>query len=255
MKRNHSETAKADRSADREPGRPHHSDCVRDARPMSLYHRTRARSQGSGPSGFFAPSDIQTAYGVSQLVPQRRQRDRRNHRPHRCLRRPQYCERPASLRRGVWAFRTRLFSSTVRSATEQQMPTSPKPVCVGLSGGGRCRSGWDVEESLDVEWAHSMAPGATIVLVEADSASGTNLNSCGGFRRDLCGQERAGCGSRLDEFWRTGGYAGETNYDADFSPVTYPTSPSSPRQATTVPISPAQANFQDLTRADIAGPP
>ena len=29
--------------------------------------------------------------------------------------------------------------------------------------------GWELEESLDVEWAHAMAPGANIMLVEASS--------------------------------------------------------------------------------------
>jgi subtilase family serine protease len=28
-------------------------------------------------------------------------------------------------------------------------------------------SGWDAEESADVEWAHAIAPGANILLVEA----------------------------------------------------------------------------------------
>ena len=36
-------------------------------------------------------------------------------------------------------------------------------------------SGWILEESLDIEWAHAEAPGATIVLVEADTNSNANL--------------------------------------------------------------------------------
>ncbi len=36
-------------------------------------------------------------------------------------------------------------------------------------------SSWGVEESLDVEWAHAIAPQANIVLVEATSSSYTNL--------------------------------------------------------------------------------
>jgi subtilase family serine protease len=36
-------------------------------------------------------------------------------------------------------------------------------------------SSWSLEESLDVEWAHSIAPGANIVLFEANSASNNNL--------------------------------------------------------------------------------
>jgi subtilase family serine protease len=41
----------------------------------------------------------------------------------------------------------------------------------------RGNQGWGLEESLDVEWAHAMAPGAKVVLVEASSASLTNLLS------------------------------------------------------------------------------
>jgi hypothetical protein len=35
--------------------------------------------------------------------------------------------------------------------------------------------GWELEEALDVEWIHAMAPGAQIVLVEADSQSLADL--------------------------------------------------------------------------------
>jgi subtilase family serine protease len=40
-----------------------------------------------------------------------------------------------------------------------------------------CRSGWQLEESLDIEWAHAMAPGAQIVLMEASSNSNSALYS------------------------------------------------------------------------------
>ena len=36
-------------------------------------------------------------------------------------------------------------------------------------------TGWDLEESLDVEWVHSVAPEANIILFEANSNSDTNL--------------------------------------------------------------------------------
>ena len=38
-----------------------------------------------------------------------------------------------------------------------------------------CRSGWQSEEALDIEWAHAMAPNAQIVLMEASSASNSAL--------------------------------------------------------------------------------
>jgi subtilase family serine protease len=36
---------------------------------------------------------------------------------------------------------------------------------------------WDVEESLDVEWAHAIAPDANIILFEASSSSTTDLDT------------------------------------------------------------------------------
>jgi len=36
-------------------------------------------------------------------------------------------------------------------------------------------SGWNLETSLDVEWAHAIAPGAKILLVQAPTPSGANL--------------------------------------------------------------------------------
>ena len=47
-------------------------------------------------------------------------------------------------------------------------PTGP------TSCGGTC--GWDTETSLDVEWSHSVAPGASIALVLAADNSFTNLD-------------------------------------------------------------------------------
>jgi subtilase family serine protease len=60
--------------------------------------------------------------------------------------------------------------------------------CTSLSQSGPCfekvfaqgsqprvNSGWVLEESLDIEWAHAEAPNAKIVLMEAASASDANL--------------------------------------------------------------------------------
>ncbi|MFZ3264735.1 MAG: S53 family peptidase [Terriglobales bacterium] len=38
-----------------------------------------------------------------------------------------------------------------------------------------CTPGWELEESLDIEWAHAMAPNAQIVLMEAKSPTNANL--------------------------------------------------------------------------------
>ena len=46
--------------------------------------------------------------------------------------------------------------------------------------------GWELEESLDVEWAHAMAPGASILLVEASSASHSDLLDRSRIRGGSC---------------------------------------------------------------------
>ena len=58
------------------------------------------------------------------------------------------------------------------------------PVCTTANGcfekhvvanGTKTNSGWAMETSLDVEWAHAIAPQAKILLVEAQTPSGANL--------------------------------------------------------------------------------
>lgn len=45
----------------------------------------------------------------------------------------------------------------------------------GTKPANACNSGWEVEESLDIEWAHAMAPNAQIVLMEASSNQNSAL--------------------------------------------------------------------------------
>ena len=45
----------------------------------------------------------------------------------------------------------------------------------GADPNGPGASNWEVEEALDVEWAHAIAPGAQIILVEANSQSLSDL--------------------------------------------------------------------------------
>jgi hypothetical protein len=46
----------------------------------------------------------------------------------------------------------------------------------GTDPAGAGTSNWEGEEALDVEWAHAIAPGANIILFEANSASGSDLD-------------------------------------------------------------------------------
>lgn len=70
---------------------------------------------------------------------------------------------------------------------------------------------WGVETSLDVEWAHGMAPGANIVLVEANSNSGSDLYTAVNTARNMAGV------SVVSMSWGSGEWSGETSYDSYFT--------------------------------------
>ena len=84
--------------------------------------------------------------------------------------------------------------------------------------------GWELEESLDIEYAHAMAPNATIYLVEANSnyfsdllASvqiASNLIQCG--RTTTCPTGSTGKGE-VSMSWGGGEFSSETSYDSYFT--------------------------------------
>jgi subtilase family serine protease len=78
------------------------------------------------------------------------------------------------------------------------------------SGTPRVNSGWVLEESLDIEWAHAEAPGAKIVLVEAASNSFTNLFNAVVAANNLNASE-------VSLSWGGGESSGETSTDADLT--------------------------------------
>jgi subtilase family serine protease len=94
--------------------------------------------------------------------------------------------------------------------------------CTSLSQSGPCflqadpqgtpntNSGWALEESLDIEWAHAEAPGAKIVLVEAASNSDTNLFSAVSYANSIGATE-------VSMSWGGGESSGELSYDADMA--------------------------------------
>jgi subtilase family serine protease len=70
---------------------------------------------------------------------------------------------------------------------------------------------WGLEESLDVEWAHAIAPGAKIVLVEASSSSLTDLLTAVNYARNLAGV------SVVSMSWGASDFNGESSYDSYFT--------------------------------------
>jgi subtilase family serine protease len=90
----------------------------------------------------------------------------------------------------------------------------PKFTVVNETGGTSLPASdtnWGVEESLDVEWAHAMAPGANILLVEANSANLGDLMTAVNYARNQSGV------SVISMSWGGSEWAGETSYDSYFT--------------------------------------
>ncbi len=72
----------------------------------------------------------------------------------------------------------------------------------------RKNSGWALEISLDVQWAHAIAPGAKILLVEASSNSFTNLMAAENYAKTHAGY--------VSNSWGGAEFSSEASYDANF---------------------------------------
>lgn len=73
----------------------------------------------------------------------------------------------------------------------------------------RTDSGWALEIALDVEWAHAIAPGAKILLVEAASASFTNLLAAEDYAKTHA--------QYVSNSWGGSEFSGESSYDSHFA--------------------------------------
>jgi len=83
---------------------------------------------------------------------------------------------------------------------------------VNQSGGGgypTTNGAWALEVSLDVEWAHAIAPGARIVLVEATSSSLVDLLAAEDYAKTHA--------AYVSNSWGTSEFGVEQQYDGHFS--------------------------------------
>src|SRR5207245_2717781 len=83
---------------------------------------------------------------------------------------------------------------------------------VNQSGGSRLprtNSGWALETSLDVEWAHAIAPKANILLVEASSNSYSNLFAAVSYASNHA--------HVVSMSWGGSEFSGEASYDSYFN--------------------------------------
>jgi subtilase family serine protease len=83
---------------------------------------------------------------------------------------------------------------------------------VNQNGGSRpprTDAGWALEISLDVQWAHAIAPGAKILLVEASSNSFANLLAAEDYAKTHA--------QYVSNSWGASEFSGEKSYDFRFS--------------------------------------
>ena len=72
----------------------------------------------------------------------------------------------------------------------------------------RTDAGWALEISLDVQWAHAIAPGARILLVEASSNSFANLLAAEDYAKTHA--------QYVSNSWGGSEFSGESSYDSHF---------------------------------------
>ncbi|HEX3999726.1 MAG TPA: S53 family peptidase [Pirellulales bacterium] len=116
------------------------------------------------------------------------------------------------------------ISADLHAFDQQFGLADPKLSVVNETGGSSlpaANSGWDMEISLDVEWAHAIAPGANILLVEASSANLSDLLTAVNYARNAAGV------SVVSMSWGTSDFTGEAAYNSYFTtpaghtPVTF----------------------------------
>ncbi len=99
------------------------------------------------------------------------------------------------------------FSFTKVNQSGNLAPLPP----VDPAGAGNVNGNWEIEEALDIEYAHGLAPGAKIVLVEATSDSNANLFAAVQTAASLPGV------SVVSMSWGLNEYSGEQALDSAFT--------------------------------------
>lgn len=103
-------------------------------------------------------------------------------------------------------------TADLETFSQQYGLPAPSLTQVNQTGGSSLpatNSGWDLEISLDIEWAHALAPGASILLVEATTNSLANL---------LAAEKYAAEHAKwVSNSWGSSEFSGETADDSYFS--------------------------------------
>jgi subtilase family serine protease len=175
------------------PASEHGPDPIAFMRPHYFIHQATGASLANPPSSAFVPSQIRHAYGFDQVANQGAGQtigivDA-------------YDDANAEADLGVFSKRFGLPTCTTSNGCFLKVyETSRKPVA---------NANWAVETSLDIQWAHAIAPQAKIVLVEASSNNLSDLIAA----VDVAVKHGA---SAVSMSWTSGEFSSERNLDNHF---------------------------------------
>jgi hypothetical protein len=163
------------------------------ASPADFYQST--------PNGGFTPSQIRHAYGFDQIA----------------LKGPngKPIDGAGQTIAIVDAFNAPFIRSDLQAFDKQfGLPDPPNFTILDQNGGTNLPPEnlvWAGEIALDVEWAHAIAPGANILLIEANDASGSNLYAAVDQARSQPGVVV------VSMSWGDSEFSGETGLDLHFT--------------------------------------
>src|SRR5579862_2216233 len=76
--------------------------------------------------------------------------------------------------------------------------------------------GWELEEAMDIEWAHAMAPNAKIILVEAQSTSFADLLTAEATATSFVDGNGLSV-KEISNSWSSSEFSGENSFDSSFT--------------------------------------
>jgi hypothetical protein len=175
------------------------------AAPLYVLYQPQAGvapMSSSGPSGM-APSQIEQAYGFNQISFTNNGT-------------PVSANGAGQTIAIVDAYNDPTIASDLQGFDKQFGLANPNLTVLNQNGGTTLpgvdsSGGWELEESLDVEWAHAVAPGANIVLVEANSSNYSDLLTAVQTAANLSGV------AAVSMSWGGGEFGGESSYDSYFT--------------------------------------
>ncbi len=158
----------------------------------------------TGPSGY-TPTQIQTAYGVNQI---------------------KLSGAVSGTGAGqtiaiIDAYSDPTIAADLAKFDAQFGLSAPPSFVVKNLGATTTNAGWALETSLDVEWAHALAPKANIVLVEAASSSLTSLFGAVSSASQMPGVSVVSMSWGTPEFWGEWSLDGIFTTPAGHTSITY----------------------------------